>query len=154
MSGEWLPPLLPHDGGEWSPYLDLLYQRFRSDFLGKQPLCQGRRVSINRALLDGKERTFWHLISEGSIEEERTPDFRRCERIAWPRVAIEAVGTEQVVSWHSPRAGDPRQLIALPDFSYVVVLGTRRAGYCHLITAFCVDNPRRRMQFQRECNGP
>lgn len=36
-------------------------------------------------MADGKEATFWHMIQEGRIEEDRTPDIRRCERIRWPK---------------------------------------------------------------------
>jgi hypothetical protein len=29
-------------------------------------------------------RSFWHMITEGGLDdEERIPDLRRCERIAW-----------------------------------------------------------------------
>lgn len=57
-------------------------KEFYLDFLDSKPVFQGRRLGLKRhPLSQGKEATFWHMISEGTTEEKRTPDFRRCERI-------------------------------------------------------------------------
>lgn len=149
---DWLPELITHDGGEWEPYLESVYLRFRQDFVPCRSTCLGRRIGINRRLVNSKEWTFWHLVQEGRVEDDRVPDFRRCERIAWPLAIMGAAGTERVVYWEKQVTGDPRLLIALPDFSYVVVAGTRNAGYCHLITAYCVTGERRRGKLRREAS--
>ncbi len=40
-------------------------------------------------LVDGKEYTFYHITHKGNIENDRTPELRRCERIGWARPVIE-----------------------------------------------------------------
>ena len=89
---EWLPPLVLFNdhGGNWHAYLDAIYAWFKQDFVDTKPTFQGRRLGLKRQpVTHGKEATFWHMIQEGSVEVDRTPDFRRCERIRWPRPIIE-----------------------------------------------------------------
>lgn len=33
--------------------------------------------------------TFYHMTHKGSVENERIPDFRRCERMPWARPTVE-----------------------------------------------------------------
>jgi hypothetical protein len=89
---DWLPPLvaLADYGGDWERYLAALYDFFRQDFVDDKPLFEGKSLAVKRLpTSQGKEATFWHLISEGRQEEERLPDLRRCERIRWIRRIIE-----------------------------------------------------------------
>ena len=81
---DWLPPLVRLDdyGGYWDRYEEALYQHFQDDFLESRPEAITKPVSIrHHPKYKGKEWAFWHLISSGRIEQERLPDFRRCERI-------------------------------------------------------------------------
>jgi hypothetical protein len=149
---EWLPALvcLPDYGDDWQRYLDALYGFFRLDFIESQPLFGKRPVGLKRhPLSNGKEATFWHLISEGRVEAERVPDLRRCERIRWPRPMIEAIGQGSVLCWRNIRGGETRVLIALPDFSYVVVLADRRR-YVLLWTAYQVEHHHRRRKLEKD----
>ena len=148
----WLPPLvlLQDFGGDWSRYLPALYEFFRQDFILSTPLYDGRRVGLKRhPVIDGKEATFWHVISEGKVEADRVPDMRRCERIGWPRPIIEAVERGRVRCWKNRREHESRIVIALEDFSYVVVLAQRKA-YVILWTAFCVEREHSRQKMRRE----
>lgn len=150
---DWLPSLiLMEDNGEdWDAYLEALYQVFRSDFLCQLPPFDGRRLGLKKAPEHmGKACTFWHFISEGKTEEDRIPDFRRCERIGWPRKLIDEAnaGSDRVLVWTNVRGRYQRWLIALPDFSYVVVLEDR-GDYLLPWTAYCVENDRKRT-FRRE----
>jgi len=53
----------------------------------------GKRLGLKRhPMTQNKEATFWHMIQEGSVESERIPDIRRCERIRWPRPSVAVVG--------------------------------------------------------------
>lgn len=151
---DWLPPLvcLEDHGSEWARYFNEVKARYARS-LGERPWpsFEGRRVTCKRhPVLDGVEATFWHIVSTGDGgEDARETDLRRCERIEWPRALLEAVGTDRVVVWRTRRGADDRVLIALVDFSYVVVLGDRRA-YLILITAYPVDREHQRARLRRE----
>jgi len=110
----------------------------------------GRRWAVKRhPLVNGREATFQHLVSEGADESERMPDLRRCERIRWPRAIIDALGTHRVVAWANERRGDRRVVIALPDFTYAVILADR-GDHIMLWTAYSVDAAYRRKQMRAE----
>lgn len=88
----WLPDLVLFEDfdGDWGKYLDVIYAYFKKDFADSQPVFRGKRLGLKRhPLSQGKEATFWHMISEGENEDERLPDLRRCERIRWPKPTIE-----------------------------------------------------------------
>ncbi len=149
----WLPPLVPLEeyGGNWDLYCGALYGIFHQHFIATEAAHDGMRVAIKRhPLLRGKEATFWHLISEGAVEDERLPDLRRCERIRWPRPMIEAPLGDKLRCWRNSRRGEERVVIAVGDFSYVVVLAVRR-GYVILWTAYCVEREHRRRKLRAEC---
>lgn len=145
---DWLPELMTF-GGDWSTYVAAIYAKFRADFFNHRPHFRGRRVNVRTEPRDqGKEAGFWHATSEGETEDERTPDLRRCERVAWVRAVIEAAPTN-VCIWETLRGSDRRVLIALPDFSYVVILADRKT-YVLFITAFCVEREHRRNKLRKE----
>lgn len=154
MNGDqaWLPDLvlLADYGGDWDRYLNAIYEYFRQDFVVSSPVWQGNRVRLKRHPIEqGKEATFWHLISEGKTEADRLPDIRRCERIRWPRPIIEAGGKGQVCCWNNRRGHESRVVIALDDFSYVVVLAPRK-DYVILWTAYWIETEHRRKKFRKE----
>jgi hypothetical protein len=149
---EWLPALVELRGseGDWERYVELLYGFFRADFIDSVPGYPGKRWAMKRHPEHrGKEATFWHIISEGPDEAERLPDLRRCERIRWPRAIIDRCRTGPVLAWAQQRGSDQRIVLALPDFSYVVVLADR-GEYVLLWTAFPVEREHRRRKLERE----
>jgi hypothetical protein len=152
-SAGWLPALVTFvaSGGRWADYVEALYAAFHADFIASEPAVPNRRWAMKRyPAHDGKEATFWHLISEGDVESEREPDLRRCERIRWPRALIDALGSGRVRVWEqSRRAREVRVAIALPDFSYLVVLADR-GEYLMLWTAFPVERSHQRAKLRRE----
>jgi hypothetical protein len=136
--------------GDWEQYLAAIYAVFRRDFVLSRPNFAGRRLGLKRLPLEGgKEATFWHFISEGKDEETRLPDLRRCERIAWIRPMIEAVGTVKVLAWPAARKNEKRIQVCLLDFSYMVVLADR-GDYLLPWTAFMIDHEYRRQALKRE----
>jgi len=144
----WLPEILPFHG-DWSAYVEEVYQVFRKDFFIERVHFRDRRVSVRSEPRDqGKEAGFWHAISEGKEETNRIPDLRRCERVRWIRALLEA-DTANVRIWKNWRGSDRRILVALPDFSYVVVLADR-SKYVLFITAFCVEREHRRKKLRKE----
>jgi hypothetical protein len=148
----WLPELvgLAEAGGDWSAYVELLYRYFTRDFLRTQPSYAGRRWGMKRhPLLKGKEATFWHIISEGEIEDQRLPDLRRCERIRWPRPIIDACAQGKTLVWTQDRRGETRIAIAPDTFEYLVILADR-GSHVLLWTAFPVAFQHQRAKLRRE----
>lgn len=149
---EWLPQLitLKDCEGEWKKYLEVIYAIFHRDFVASKPTYAPKRFALKRhPEYDGKAATFWHLISEGPVEEQRTPDMRRCERIAWPKPIIEAIDDESVRVWRNKRGRNDRILIAVEDFSYVVILDDRK-DFVLLWTTYFLEQPNRRRKMERE----
>ncbi len=149
---EWLPPLvlLSDYGGNWNSYLEAIYSFFKTDFIDSNPHYGNFEIKLKKSpLREGKEATFWHLISSGQDEEERLPDLRRCERIKWPRPMIEAVRNGSVKTWRNKRRNEERIVIALDDFSYVVILAERKQ-HILLWTAYCVEQEHRRRKLRKE----
>lgn len=150
----WLPPLicLANHQGDWQRYLEALHARFHRDFIASRPVLGEKSCGVKRyPLLNDMEAGFWHLITEGPAEGERQPDLRRCERIAWPRPIIEAVPDESKVRlWRSSRSRGKRRIVmALADFSYLVVLEDAASHYL-LVTAYPVEHANRRNKLRRE----
>lgn len=145
----WLPPLveMASYGGDWKSYEAALYAFFRADFIASTPTFDGRRVQLKRhPMVEGKEATYWHCISEGRTEADRVPDLRRCERIRWPRPCIEHPAELRV--WIEDRSGEDRIHLWLETEGYIVVLAIRN-GYVILWTTFYVRHEHERRKFTR-----
>jgi len=144
-----LPDLLLFDG-DWNRYVELVYQRFRQDLVESDLFFQGLPVRLRkRPLSEGKEEAFWHLVSEGPAEADRVPDLRRCERIGWIRWLIEAGDSGRLPVWASQRERERSLVIALRDFSYVVVRGDRRRFWL-LRTAYPINQDHQRKKKLKE----
>src|SRR5438132_13304737 len=108
---DWVPPLIlmADHGDSWQPYIKAVYAVFRRDFIDSQPRFRGRWVRCRRdPIYDGKEAGFWHCTSEGKSEDERLPDIRRCERIAWVRGVIDHCSDSRIHTWQTDKRGDVR----------------------------------------------
>ena len=149
---EWLPPLVPLSDydGDWNRFVEAIYRIYKHDFVEDPPSFA--RLSVRRQVLpvdQGKEATFWHLISEGPNEENRTPDLRRCERIRWPRPIIAHSGEPPLKVWQNVRDRGPRVCIWLEDIDYLVILA-RRERYVVLLTAYPVTRAHHKEKLRRE----
>jgi len=147
-----LPPLvlMEHYQNDWHRYLAALYHYFCQDFVASKPYFEGKRFALKKhPMIEGKEATFWHIISEGEVENERVADLRRCERIRWPRPIITLSNSGFMKCWRNSRKGQERVVIALEDFSYVVILADR-GDYVLLWTAYCVEQEHRRRKLRHE----
>jgi hypothetical protein len=92
-----------------------------------KPEFQGRRLGLKRhPEYQGKSATFWHMTSTGDDEAERIPDFRRCERIRWPKPIIENDQHPALKIWAEPKGKNQRIHIWYEDEGYLVVLDDRR----------------------------
>ncbi|MDT8317881.1 MAG: hypothetical protein RQ824_07830 [bacterium] len=151
-SVNWLPDLvlLEDCQGNWEKYLNLLYDYFKKDFLESSPYFEGQRLGLKKhPKSDGKEATFWHIIQEGQVEEDKIPDLRRCERIRWPRPVIESAGDSAIKVWRNERKGENRICLWLESEEYLVVLADR-TKYILPWTAYMVTKPHQTRKLQRE----
>lgn len=149
---DWLPPLVLFSdyGGDWGSYLGAIYDYFKQDFVDSKPVFQGRRLGLKRhPMAHGKEATFWHMIQEGVVEEDRTPDFRRCERIRWPRPIIEHDADKTIKVWANQRRGEQRICLWFEQENYLVILADR-GEYILPWTAYLLEQPHRQRKLQRE----
>ena len=147
----WLPELevFADYGGDWDKYLEAIYQFFRSDFVDVKPCFRGKRLGLKRhPVIQNKEATFWHFISEGSNEEDRTPDFRRCERIRWPAPIINNSGDSCLKIWAEPKGKNKRVHIWFEQEAYLVVLDDR-GDYILPWTAFYIEREHQRKKYNK-----
>ena len=140
----WLPPIVPYSdfNGDWVAFLEEIYSQFRQDFLDdfnrRSLTFDGGTLRVRRhPLVRGKEASFWHLISTGDIEEDRIPDFDRCERIKWARAIIDNHDDPAIKKFKSERSSNINICLWLESENYMVVLGQRN-GYTILLTAYVV----------------
>lgn len=152
---DWLPELVQISdyGGDWEKYLNALYRLFRKDFIESQPSFQGSLVGITKhPYSQNKEATFWHIISEGNVEEDRIPDFERCKRIRWPRAIIEHCDDLPLIQvWESVRGREKRTLLRLifGENDYLIVLAWHKSIVL-LVTAYLVTWQSQKRKLQKE----
>ena len=82
----------------------------------------------------------------GSTEDERTPDFRRCERIRWPAPIIEHSLAPELKVWAEPKGKNQRIHIWFESESYLVVLDDR-GEYILPWTAFYIEHEHQRKKY-------
>ena len=134
---DWLPPLVefnepgaPWDG-DWPLYVEEVYRVFQRCLAiparsGKLR-WRGIRLGMKRfPESQAKESTFWHLVSEGMVEEDRTPALPRCARIRWPGAMIPRPEDRSLLTWIREIKGKQRIHMYLPDVRYLLVLDYRR----------------------------
>lgn len=159
MSVDWLPELLSLEdfGGSWGDYVEALHRRFVADFVSDKPGWSGKEVKLKRhPEYEGKSATFWHMTSEGKTEADRTPEMRRCERIAWPRPMMDEFDDSEpgttacrIRWWTELRGKELRYHLAPSDFSYVVVVADR-GSFVLPWTAYYVEHTWRRRKLERK----
>lgn len=157
----YLPSIIElHDyENSWEQYLKAVYLRYLDD-IANGPLLFHEKIVFRNDVVDpyGIENTFWHIISEGKNEKERTPDLRRCERVSWIKVLLTGICTiaegrncENYKIWAKvhEKTNKNRWYVWCSAEDYVIVLEERNKYY-FLITAFVVKYPDKRNQFERE----
>lgn len=144
-----LPELVPFTGN-WDEYVEELYAIYEREIVRGGLAFDGWSIRCQfRPPYKGKGFGFWHLISEGSEEDERTPDLRRCERIRWIAWMIQRAGGDERISWWENRRGrDTRVVLWMEDHDFAVIMA-KRNGYWLLKTAYCLK-PHRREAFRKE----
>jgi hypothetical protein len=137
-------------GGDWDRYIDAVYQCYIAEIVQGNIEYRGLPIRCQfRPVTKGKHFAFWHIISEGPDEEDRTPDFSRCERIGWIPWVIKNAGKNDKISYWENRRGSNRNIVLWYEEGEFAVILAKRSGYLLLKTAYCVS-PHRKMVFRRE----
>ncbi len=144
-----LPALFIFDGN-WPVYVEKLYSIYLESIVNGDLTFNGLKISCQyRPAAQGKHFGFWHVVSEGETEDDRTPDIRRCERIGWIAYLIAHVENDAEVSWwENKRQRDTHVVIWHEAENFVVILAKRKDYYL-LKSAYCVQT-RRKETFIRE----
>lgn len=131
--------------GDWPSYEESLYRIYLADivkanlsFNGLPIRCQYRPPSKN------KHFGFWHVISEGKIEDDRLPDLRRCERIHWIAYLITHTDTDAEISWWENKRGNNTHVVIWHELENFAVILAKRNGYCLLKSAYCAETHRKK----------
>lgn len=142
-----LPAIISMDdyGGNYSKYIDAIYDVFRNDFLVHRARFGGKVIRMKfHPLINDRAYTFYHMTHKGDVETERIPDLRRCERVAWARPAVEETQSLGLRFWEQTRNGSHRRICIWLDAdngdNYYVIIEVR-AEYILLWTAFYGDYP-------------
>lgn len=127
--------------GDATLYKEVLYSVFQKDFLSGNLQFKGKNVDIiHEKFFEGKERSFWHIISEGDEDINRSLNIERCASLPWARPLIEDDNScERYRTWvkfHDKSKKD-RYYIWCTEVNYMVILEDRNTHY-KLITAYNV----------------
>ena len=144
-------------GNEWAKYIEAIYAVFKEHFISSLPRRGRITIGVRPIIEDqNKERAFWHITSQGSIERERTPDLRRCERIRYPKPMIELDQAKNLFVWEkeklmNQKRRETRLHIAVDDFSYIVVLSPVEHGSKRfLVTTFYIEYRHQREKYKKD----
>lgn len=144
--------LLSDYDSDYFKYEEAVYQLFLENYKESMPIFKGKSLALKRhPLVKNKEATFWHLTSEGPVEQERIPDLRRYERINWAKTIIEYCYSSciKIKTWENMRKGEKRVLIWCEDVEYLVVLADR-GTYTLLWSAYPVTESHRKRKLLKE----
>lgn len=136
--------------GNFNDYFAAVYAVFENDFIRRQPRYEGLKVVVRKyPEVDGMHRTFYHITHEGEDENNRQPDFRRMERIRYPKFVVEQNQHPEILIWKNKRGKDERILLFNHGENYIVVLTERKEFYL-FITAYVVDTEHRKRSLIKE----
>jgi hypothetical protein len=138
--------------GEWEKggYEDLLYEVFMTTLVNAGLSFRGLPVGLRRVpMYRGKHSAFWHLISEGAKEDERTPDMERCRYLPWVGWIVAASDRCPDISiFENKRGADTHVVLWYEAGNYAVIL-SKRSTYFVLVTAYS-PAPDRQESFRRD----
>jgi hypothetical protein len=144
-----LPDLLSFHG-DWQRYEDELYEIYMDTLVRIPPMFRGLTVKTQyRPASKGKGYGFWHVISEGPVEEDRLPDIKRCARIRWIAWLISNAENNPMVSWWENQRGSSTHVVIWIESEDFAVILAKRNGYYLLKSAYWVKSGRK-ADFLRE----
>lgn len=142
-----LPDIYEFDGN-WTSYVEELYDTYINNVVNARLTFNGLPIRTRfHPMTDNKGFGFWHIISDGKIEEERNIDLRRCERLPWvPYWIKEAKTPPALISWwknqrKTKKGTEAHIVIFNEETCYVVILAEHKAYYL-LKTAYTAKRHR------------
>ncbi len=145
--------LLEDYGGNYERFIQAVYAVFQRDFVKYKTKFRGEELRLKwHPIYQDKAYTFYHMTHKGEDEQNREPDFRRCERMPWAKPVIENCDAWNLKIWPQIRKGSNRLCIWLdleeePD--YVLILDVRK-DYKLLWTAFVLEYEHEKRKKQKE----
>lgn len=126
--------------GDWEFYVDELFDIYINEIVNNSSLRFNTlpiRTRFKPDTEDGKGYGFWHIISDGKVEEDRVPDMDRCECLPWiPYCITEAKQPPSPIHWWKNKRGSRTHIVILfEEEGFVVILGERE-GYYMLVSAY------------------
>jgi hypothetical protein len=137
---------------QWHEYIEQAYAIYcrtvaygKMVFRGLPVRCQFRPETY------GKHYAFWHMMQEGRVEDQRTPDLRRCERVQWIGwVIANAFKTPDIHCFYQQKRKTEQPIaLWLHTHEYVVIL-LERNGYYLLKTAFVANKTHKQQELERD----
>ncbi len=137
-----LPATVPF-GGVWTDYVETIYKIYVDQIANAALTFQTLPIRCKYVpATNGKHFGFWHVISEGESEEDRLPDFRRCERITWIAYLTSNADTDADITWWENKRGSDTHVVIWHEAENFVVILAKRKDYYLLKTAYCPKSHR------------
>jgi len=137
-------------GGDFHSFNEAVYEIFRNDFVVNKPKFNGKRLGLKaHPIIDGKEYTYYHFTHSGDIENDRIPDFRRMERMGFPKPIIDNSKCITLKVWRNKRGRNNRILILHEVEQYLVVLEDR-INYILPWTAYFIEYKHKLKKYLKE----
>lgn len=149
---KWLPKIVAIDefGGNWELYNQELYKIFLNDFINNKLYFNNKIVKVRvNPKQNNYEHAFIHLtcvaMQDAKTINDRIPDFRRCERIAWNRKIIEnyqcngsCKECRKILYYEEYYKNNVRIHLLFADVDFKVIL-EKREKYYLLITGYYIQ---------------
>lgn len=127
----------------YKKYEDDLYQILKQDFVDHEVIFLGKRVYLDfNKIENGKSDTFFHVVCG---DKKAYPNFRRMERIKFPRQIIEnynectsCIESCKIKMFYKKIKGKHRYHLFSKEYRYMVVLEDE-GKRMKLVTSFYVD---------------
>lgn len=153
QGGQRLPKQFELRGFEGSlqDYIDALYAQYRELLDDPDVRPWGKPlVAWGEATPDGRDETFWHLITKGP-NDARTLDLERCARLPWTVDIVRRFARDEIrVCWWRERRRGKGGKVMVADVNFKHVVSLRESGAAvWLGTAYPTGGKSRRNHMRR-----
>jgi len=140
-----LPELFPCQQ-DWDSYLKALYQIYMDSVVNGRLSFRNLPVRTRfEPATKGMGYSFWHTITEGEKEAERTVVFEICERIRWIAWFVRNAETCPDLKWWMNKRDTSTHVVIWHEKEKFAVVLAKRADYYVLKTAYVVKPNRARI---------